>query len=395
MDPHYPDEPFERGVLHYLRQELIRPNRLRELRAAIAAFGERLRRKPDDTAARGLLCITLFEKARTEGPRGGETRERAEAELAELEHLAPDSVNLRAARAIARLHRGRPLPCSDPTRAPLLRDALADVDFVLRKCPDSYSFLVARVEIRAALQLDTTDEATCREQAPLILADIASISAAGVITEDLVLHRVSARFVLWEDEGAPVERRAGYLTESIEDLNNLLPLDPQSTTLHGQIACHFMHLIYLRSGAGLDFGVALKTALGHIAESHPEDAEALSVFDSLESGFLRGLAKKPLPPGNTDYVCTLLGLFEFTRSRIARRRGQDPRPSMEKARGYFERAIADRPGCAILHADLAQVLADLGEEAAARTRYQTVRQLDPKLAAELKQRLAEARRRKK
>lgn len=383
--------PFLRSLLHLGDSTDGQPLRWSDLMAAAKAFAKHVQQHPDDLLVREHLCLSLFELARLRRQEGAETFAHGEAEAAKIGERWPESDSHLRTRSVALYSRVRCLGLPPAQLSSPLAQALQDADELLRRDPGSAPVLALRLEIRTAILAATADAAEKRRLATCMLADAAELEKRKEVDQNALWSRVCALRVFYADPDTPAEQVVANLEAMKADLEQLLRLDPDSDCIHGQIASLAYDLVCALAEVGRPSGQEFRVAMRHIGLSHPEDPLALRALDEFEAGILSELSKEGgrAAPHEND---TLFGLVEYARGLALRRRGRSFRPALRRARDLLGRASRADSSIAILHADLALVLTDLGQDAEARLEADLFRKLRPGESATLQAEIARLKR---
>ncbi|MCE9584375.1 MAG: tetratricopeptide repeat protein [Planctomycetes bacterium] len=318
----------------------------RDLRAAIAACTEALRRNPDDVRAlldRGTALVILPSM-------DGRRARQAESDFDRAIQLEPGSPLAWGGRAAARFDRSKVEDLSGRKRIELLRTVVDDWSECLRILPGEPHNLSARAfALHDLALLVPEDRSALLGRA---MEDLDRSLALLPVNGDVLVLRGTVRLARLPASGDLLPA----LEASLADYERALPLNPLRGNLHARMAAARAQAGALRFQRGKEAWGDFSRAVREIDSEHEHGPVFEDALDEI-SGLLASLSESH--PGHPR-LTPILSALHFARARAAEARGQDPRAELAAALRLCEDTLRLHPHDAGAYANYGQALAAAG-----------------------------------
>ncbi|MBI2920765.1 MAG: tetratricopeptide repeat protein [Planctomycetes bacterium] len=355
------DDPLLRGARHLRASVDAEARSPRELRAAIAAFGQRLHENAGDVAARWGRALACLEKGRQAGEEGDSALRSALSDYEDLVRHDPASPVYRNGRALANFLLAGPQGSALPGARAHIEAAIADwIEAVrLEASIAEYHAQLGLARWRLVFFMD--DLSAARE---ICLAAVNDYSEAirlepgqSGFYDGRALMRLHLHKGLDKTPVLPLAEAQSIA----DDLGRALTLDPLRKDLRGRLGLVLFEVGVARAQADGDPLADWHTALAVVQDSDPADDAALRVVHEIIS-IVDELEHRS---GDPSAGASVHGAAFLMRHTLLTRRNLDPGDSLVQARRYFEIARRDRPTSVPVLANLASVLSLLGDHGSA------------------------------
>ena len=309
--PH--QEPLQRGARHLIHAGLSRGSRLREIRAAIAAFSEFLKKNPGDRKALHGRALAYAEKSRLQGAEGGVALRCAESDFSEMIAADPAVAAGWQGRGIARFLHASQCARSGEERQRLLNEAIADCSRALEIDPCDFESLSQRGLAWASLAgtFPAFDADIWRRSRD----DYAAAARLAPDRHDILSGLSMAQLALALPRDPDISADIAGLEAAIANVSRARALAPARPDLGRRLAQALVHLGAARALAGADPIHDWRRALELLAARPLDDAEAASTLSMLVA------CLQQAPPA----VAATAACAELLKSALEEARRREPR----------------------------------------------------------------------